>query len=169
MGLFALDLTGQFSAGGAIVAGIVGALVMLVVMYGGKAMGMTSMDLLKTLGTMMVPKASDGTAYGIGMMMHLMMGGAFGLVHAGVLHAIGPSSTGAATGIAAVIGIVHGMMVLVAMPMMLNMAHPLVKDGTISSPGTALMGFGSMTPMGVTMAHLVFGLVTGSIYVAGVS
>ncbi len=167
--LFALDLTGQFSAGGAIVAGIVGALVMLVVMYGGKAMGMTSMDLLKTLGTMMLPKASDGVAYGVGMMMHLMMGAAFGVIHAGVLHAFGPSSNAAATWISIGIGVVHGMMVLVAMPMMLNMAHPLVKDGTMDKPGTALMNFGTMTPMGVTMGHVVFALVAGALYVGGVS
>ncbi len=167
--LFALDLTGQFSAGGAIIAGIIGALVMLVVMYGGKAMGMTSMDLLKTLGTMMVPKAADSTAYGIGMMMHLMMGAAFGIVHAGVLTAIDPSTSSAATWISVGLGVVHGMMVLVAMPMMLNMAHPLVKDGTMDKPGTAMMNFGTMTPMGVTMGHVVFALVTGALYVAGVS
>lgn len=164
--MFALELAGNYSAGNAIVAGIVGALVMLVVMYGGRAMGMTSMDLLKTLGTMVNPKAADTVAYGIGMMMHLMMGAAFGLVHAGILHAFGPSSSGGATGLGLLIGLVHGVVVTAAMPTMLTMAHPLVKSGSMTAPGSLLRGFGNRTPMGVIMAHVVFGLVTGAVYAA---
>jgi len=54
------------------------------------------------------------------------------------------------------------------MPMMLTMGHPLVKDGTIANPGTAMMGFGRMTPMGMVVAHVVYGLVLGAIYVGAV-
>ena len=166
--MLAINLAGNFSAGDAILAGIVGALAMLVVMYGGRAMGMTSMDLLRTLGTMMVPKASAGMTYGIGMMMHLMMGAGFGLLHAGVLHAVDPSSDGDAVVVGLVAGVVHGMVVAGMMPTMLTTMHPLVKSGQIYAPGPFMTGMGKMTPMGMIMAHVVFSIVAGAIYVAAV-
>jgi hypothetical protein len=162
--MIALELAGNYNAGGAIVAGIVGSLAMLMVIYGGRAMGMTSMDLLKTLGTMVSPKADGQKVYGIGLMVHLMMGAGLGLAHAGVLHAIGPSSDGGALGWGIVIGLVHGAVVTMIMPMMLTMAHPLVKSGEMPAPGQLMTGFGKMTPAGMLMAHAVFGLVTGYLY-----
>lgn len=161
----ALDLTGTYSPGSAILAGLIGAVAMLAVIYGGKAMGMTSMDLLRTLGTMISPKSDGATVYGIGLMMHLMMGAAFGLVHAGLLQAFDPTTDGAATVLGIILGAVHGMIVVVAMPMMLTMAHPLVRAGDAPKPGIVMTGFGKMTPIGVVMAHVVFGLVTGAVYV----
>lgn len=161
----ALDLAGNYSPGPAILAGVVGALAMLAVIYGGKAMGMTSMDLLRTLGTMVSPKATGSTVYATGLMMHVMMGLAFGLVHAGLLHALDPSTNGEAVVLGLVLGAVHGMLVTVAMPMMLTMAHPLVRAGDAPAPGIVMTGFGKMTPMGIVMAHVAFGVVAGAVYV----
>ncbi len=168
MTMFATQLAGNYSAGWALLAGAIGAMAMLPVIYGGRAMGMTTMDLLRTLGSMMQPRGNDAALYGIGLMVHLMMGAGFGLLHAGLLHAFDPSSGGAAAGIGILIGVVHGMIVTVMMPMMLTMAHPLVKDGTIDPPGPAMTGFGKMTPMGMVVGHLVYGLVLGAIYVGAV-
>ena len=162
----AVDIAGNFEPGTAILAGLVGAVAMLVVIYGGKAMGMTRMDLLKTLGTMAVPKGATNVVYAVGAMMHLMMGAVFGLVHAGLLHVVDPSSDGAAAGFGALFGGVHGMVVAFMMPVMLTMMHPLVRSGAMDAPGVAMTKLGKMTPMGIAMAHIVFGLVTGAIYVA---
>lgn len=156
----------DFAIGPAIGAGVVGAIAMLLIIYGGRAMGMTRMDLLYTLGTMMGTRASRGQAYVLGAMLHLMMGAIFGLAHAGILVGFAPATVGGAVGLDAIVGLVHGMGVVVVMPLMLNAVHPLVASGGIEPPGTALVGFGTMTPMGVVMAHLVFGLVTGGLYAA---
>lgn len=158
----------DFAIGSAIGAGVIGAVAMLMVIYGGRAMGMTRMDLLYTLGTMMGPRGSRGQAYLLGMMLHLMMGAMFGIVHAGILVGLAPATTAGAIGLDAIIGLVHGMGVVVVMPLMLSAVHPLVASGGIEAPGTALVGFGSMTPIGVVMAHVVFGLVTGGLYAAWV-
>ncbi len=166
--VLAFSLAGNYEAGTAILAGLVGAVAMLMVIYGGRAMGMTSMDLLRTLGTMLSPRGANGTVYGIGLMMHLMMGAAFGLVHAGLLHAADPTSEGAATGLGALFGLGHGVMVAFMMPVMLTMAHPLVRSGDITTPGVAMTGFGKMTPIGIVMSHIAFGLVAGGIYAAAV-
>ncbi len=164
--ILASVFAGTFDAGSAIVAGLVGALAMLIVMYGGKAMGMTSMDLLRTLGTMIAPRADKAIVYAVGLMVHLMMGAAFGLVHVGILHVLGPSSEAAAAGLGLAIGLVHGLMMVGVMPVMVNMAHPLVRSGDMPAPGTAMTGYGKMTPMGMVLAHGVFGLVTGAVYAA---
>ena len=52
------------------------------------------------------------------------------------------------------------------MPMMFTMGHPLVKSGEIPAPGPFMTGSGRMTPLGMVMAHAVFGLVTGVLYIA---
>ena len=164
--ILAVSLAGNFEAGTAIWAGLVGAVAMLVVIYMGRAVGMTSMDLLRTLGTMVVPKASDSVVYGVGLMMHLMMGAAFGLAHVGLLHAVGPTTDAAATGYGALFGGLHGSGVALMMPAMLMAMHPLVRSGDMPKPGMAMTGLGKMTPIGIVMAHAVFGLVTGAIYIA---
>ncbi len=169
MSLFAVStLSGHYQAGTAIGAGLIGGLVFLLVVYMGLGVGMTRMNFLRMLGTMMAPNASDGAAYAIGFVIHMMLSAVFGLVHAGILTAIGVTSVGQAAGWDLVIGSVHGAAILAVMPMMLTMAHPLVRSGKLEAPGVALTGFGSMTPLGSLMAHAAFGLVTGAIYAAAV-
>jgi hypothetical protein len=162
------SLAGHFSGGWAVLAGIVGSLAFLMVVYMGLGTGMTRMNFLYILGSMIVPRAPRRTQYTVGLMAHLMLGAGFGVVHAGLLHAIGITSVGQAAAWDLVIGAVHGAIILVAMPMMLVMAHPLVRGGAIERPGVALTGFGGMTPMGSLMAHAAFGLVTGTIYAAAI-
>lgn len=165
----AIELAGNFEVGPAVVAGLAGAVAMLVVIYAGRAMGMTKMNLLETLGTMVVPKAATNVVYAVGTMMHLMMGAVFGVIHAGLLHAVDPTTDGAALGFGALFGGVHGVLVVAMMPAMLSMMHPLVRGGEIAKPGVAMTGMGKMTPMGMLVGHIVFGLVAGSIYVAWVA
>lgn len=111
--LGAASLGGNFSAGAAIGAGLVGGLVFLMVVYMGLGTGMTRMNFLPMLGSMMAPKAPRSTTYAIGFAIHMMASAVFGLINAGLL-----------------------------------------------------TGFGAMTPMGPLLAHVAFGLVTGSIYAA---
>ena len=159
-------LIGDFQSGTAILAGLVGAVAMLAVIYIGMGSGMTSMNLLRTLGTMVAPTASNAAIYGIGLAMHLMAGAGAGLVHAGLLHAVDPGSDGAAALYGVLFGGVHGMLVAFSLPMMLTMMHPLIQSGEMPAPGVAMTGLGKMTPVGIIMAHIVFGVVAGVIYVA---
>ncbi len=160
----ATSLGGNFQAGAAILAGLIGGIAFLVVVYMGLGIGMTRMDLLRMLGTMMAPKSSSAGAYVLGFVIHMMLSAAFGLAHAGILTALDVATVGSAAAWDLLIGAVHGAAVLIALPIMLDMAHPLVRRGELERPGVALMGFGTMTPVGSLMAHVVFGLVTGAIY-----
>lgn len=166
--LAATSLGGNYEAGAAILAGLVGGLGFLVVVYMGLGIGMTRMNFLSILGSMMAPKAPRGTAYGVGFVIHMMLSAAFGLLHAGILTALDVTSVGSAAAWDLLIGAVHGVGALIVMPTMLTMAHPLVRRGELERPGLAMMGYGSMTPAGSLMAHVVFGLITGSIYAGAV-
>jgi hypothetical protein len=162
--LGAASLGGNFAAGAAILAGLIGGLAFLAVVYMGLGTGMTRMNFLSILGSMMAPKAPKTTTYVIGFVIHMMLSAVFGLVHAGILTAIDVTSVGSAAAWDVLIGAVHGVGVLIALPMMLAMAHPLVRTGALERPGALLTGFGSTTPMGSLAAHVAFGVIAGSIY-----
>lgn len=159
-------LAGHFTAGWAVAGGLAGGLALLTVVYMGFAAGMTRMNFLEVLGTMFAPGGSKATVYGIGLTVHLMMSAAFGIAHAGILHAIGATTVGQAAGWDLLIGAAHGAVILAVLPMALSLMHPLVRKHAMDSPGVALTGFGSGTPMGSLMAHVAFGLVTGTVYAA---
>ena len=163
-----VSLSGNYSAGWAILGGLIGGIAFLLVVYMGLMVGITRMNFLYILGTMVTPGVSAGRAYLIGFMMHEMLAAGFGLAHAGILTAVDPSSVGAAAAWDLLIGAIHGVTILVAMPMMLTVMHPLVRNGRIERPGPAMIGFGPMTPMGSLAAHALFGLVAGAVYAAGV-
>lgn len=168
----ATTLAGNFSVGWALAAGLLGGLAFLVVTTMGYAIGMTRMNFLQVLGTMLAPGASPttvyATVYATGLAAHLMASAGFGLVHAGLLHAIGITSVGEAAGWDLAVGMAHGVVVLAMLPVMLTALHPLVRSGAMERPGLALTGFGGGTPIGSLMAHVAFGLVVGAVYAAAI-
>lgn len=156
----------HFQAGSAVVAGLVGGLAFLVVVTMGLASGMTRMNFLYILGSMLAPKAPRSTVYALGSAVHAAASAVFGLVYAGILHAIGVTSVGRAAAWGLLIGGVQGLLVLMVLPMGLGLMHPLVRRGELERPRAALTGFGVMTPAGSLLAHLAFGVVTGALYAA---
>jgi len=161
-------LAGHFTGGWGLAGGLAGGVAFLMVVYAGLAMGMTRMNFLHVLGTMFAPGGSTTTVYGLGLMIHLMMSAGFGVAHAGILHAIGVTSVGQAAGWDLLIGAGHGLVILAMLPMALSLMHPLVRKHAMDQPGIALMGFGTGTPLGSLMAHVLFGVTTGAIYAAAI-
>ncbi len=168
MTFLATSLAGNYQAASAIVAGLVGGLAFLAVVYMGLGVGMTRMDLLSLLGSMMTSRASGAATYAVGFLVHMTLSAVFGLVHAGILTAIGVTSVGQTALWDLVVGAIHGGLILVILPVMLTVAHPLVRGGQLAQPGVALVGYGSMTPAGSLLAHGAFGLVMGALYAAAV-
>lgn len=150
-----------------LVAGGVATVVMTLLMQIGAAMGMTRMNMPLMLGSMLVRERER--ARKLGWMMHFANGLAFGLVYALVFWAVDPVSVASAWWIGLVVGAVHGVVALAAMPMMSAM-HPRVRPaGAASAAGDVALpefgfggrGFGAGTPAGIMVGHLVFGLVWG--------
>lgn len=134
----------------AVIAGLVATAVMTLLIYVGPMMGMPKMDMIGMLGTMFTEDRGQATI--IGGVVHFMMGILFALIYAW-LWSIG---VGAATWLwGLVFGAVHGVLAIVAMPMMLNV-HPRPPK----------MELGPMMVAGIMMGHLVFGLVVALVYAA---
>jgi hypothetical protein len=129
-------LAGDFTAGWALAGRLAGGVALLLVAYVGLAVGMTSMNFLEVLGTMFAPGGSKTTVYGIGLTVHLTMSAAFGVAHAGILHAIGVTTVGRAAGWDLFIGAAHGMVVLAVLPMALSLMHPLVRKHAWTHPAS---------------------------------
>lgn len=167
----------EFSIIGALVAGFVGTAIMSMMMKMAGKMGMTDMPPMELVtGSMLSGDPERAKQLGIGL--HWIMLGTivFGLGYAALFSALGTASW--LTGI--LIGAVHGLVVgLVAMPMMPAM-HPRMTTepafaGTVdtavdrvelSAPGVLGSRWGAMTPVGLVMGHIVYGLVVALVYQA---
>ncbi|AEB11046.1 hypothetical protein [Marinithermus hydrothermalis] len=103
---------------GAIIAGLIGTAVMTILMYMAPAMGLPKMDVMGMLGTMFTETPSS--ARGIGAVMHFLMGAVFTLVYAGLWSAELGNPT---AGWGILYGLVHGVIAILATPMMMRM-HP---------------------------------------------
>jgi len=142
---------------GAIVAGVIGTIMMTIVMVMAPKMGMPEMDIVGMLGSMF---NKDGNRT-VGLVLHLMMGAIFGIVYA----ALWSAGIGAVTLLwGAVFGIVHWLVSGIMMGGM-GMMHAGVKAGTVDAPGIFMTNNGgAMAFMGGLVGHIIFGLVVALVY-----
>lgn len=166
----------EFSVIGGLAAGLVATVVMSAMMKMSSAAGMTQMPPMPLVTGSMLSGDRD-TAIRIGVVIHYIMMGTvvFGLLYAAILSAVGGAAvlTGALTGLA------HGVIVgAIGMPMMPAM-HPRMGavptpaggsgrqiDGELDLPAPGLFGvrWGAMTPAGLVIGHVVYGLVFAVVY-----
>jgi Na+/melibiose symporter-like transporter len=167
----------ELSIVGALLAGLLGTAVMSTMMKLSARAGMTDMPPMELVtGSMMTGDPSR--AKQLGTIIHWIVMGTvvFGLGYAALFTALG--SAGWLTG--AAIGLVHGAGVgLVFMPMMPAMHPRMTRDPSTSdraalaggrvqlaAPGSFGSNWGSMTPVGLLLGHVVYGLVVALVYQA---
>ncbi len=141
---------------GAIVAGLVGTVVISMIMAMAPKMGMPKMAIWEMLGTMF---SKEGNV-GLGWVVHFMMGVIFAVIYA-ALWAAGIGSATLLSG--AIFGVVHFLiagLVMGGMPMM----HAGIKAGTVQAPGVLMLNSGVMGFMGGLIGHAVYGLVVALVY-----
>ncbi len=165
----------EFSIVGALIAGLVGTLVMSMMMKMAGAAGMTDMPPMELVTGAMV-SGDEQQAKRIGFVVHWLMMGTvlFGLAYAAVFSLLDSAAWVLGLGV----GVAHGAAVgLVFMPMMPAM-HPrmsptavgassvTVEGGEVhlSSPGIFGKEWGAMTPVGLLMGHAVYGVVVALVY-----
>lgn len=160
----------------AVIAGLVATVVMTAMMTLAGRMGLTQMPPM-TLVTGSMMSGDPDRAKRLGIMIHYVVMGTlvFGLIYAGVFTAVDSASV--LTGL--IVGAVHGIVVgAMAMPMMPAM-HPRMSASTpegafssgggtvtLSRPGFFGANWGGMTPVGLLVGHLVYGLVVALVYSA---
>ena len=142
---------------GAIVAGLVGTVVMSMVIAMAPTMGMPKMAIWEMLGTLF---SKEGNV-GLGWVMHFMMGVVFAIIYA----ALWAAGIGSATWVGGVIfGAVHWLvagLMMGGVPMM----HAGVRAGTVKAPGVYMMSAGGMMAfVGGLIGHVLYGLVVALVY-----
>jgi uncharacterized membrane protein YagU involved in acid resistance len=142
---------------GAIVAGLVGTVVITMVMKMAPQMGMPKMDMVGMLGSMFNPQGNRT----VGLAIHLMMGVVFAIIYA-LLWNAGVGTVGLLWG--AVFGVGHWLVagaMMAGMPMM----HAGIKADTVEAPGIFMLRKGGiMAFMGGLIGHVIFGLVVALVY-----
>jgi hypothetical protein len=143
--------------------------------------GMTHMPGMPLISGAMF-SGDEGTAKAVGWFVHIVVMGTlvFGTVYGLLFAALGSAAwyTGA------LIGLAHGLVVgLMAMPMMPAMHPRMVAAGQhpeldaehtvthgpdggllLAAPGVLGRAWGGMTPMGMLVGHVVFGVVLALVY-----
>lgn len=158
----------------ALVAGLAATLVMTALMAMAGSTGMSKMPPMPmVIGSMLT--GNPHRARRVGTLLHVGMMGmvVFGFVYAALF--VSFDSASLLTGVA--IGGAHGLIVgALGMPMMAVMhprmeqrpgAEPLeMSEGSVrlTAPGFFGMNWGGLTPMGIVVGHIVYGIVAASVY-----
>jgi hypothetical protein len=165
----------------AIAGGLIGGAAMVAMLYSAIWLlpDQMRMNLLLLVGTMFAPVGA--AAYGIGLMMHLMMSGAFGLAHGALIESVGVTSAGAGAGYGALFGFGHALAAGMALGMMPAL-HPRMRKPQraltpalaggprpsdtelLDAPGFFGLNYPPMTTVGFVMLHVVFGVIVGAVY-----
>ena len=145
---------------GAIVAGLVGTVIMSIALANGPQMGMPKMDFPGLLSTLFT--ATPHRALGWGL--HLLIGVLWALVYAAVWSA-GIGSPDVTIGL--LFGIVHWL-IAGALIGLLPAVHAGIRAGAVRAPGAYLLNLGGGTRsvgfFGGLMGHIIFGLTVALVY-----
>lgn len=134
-----------------------------------QARGVTRMDVPLILGTMITPDRDRAKV--AGSAVHILNGWLFGSVYATAFHSWRRSNLI----LGALIGLVHGLFVLVTVLPLLPGAHRrMASDFTgpqptagLEPPGFMGLNYGRSTPIVTLIAHMVYGGIIGHFYRVG--
>ena len=150
--------------------GFVATLALTTIQSGALALRLTRMSLPLMLGTIFTGHWDRARAWGFAI--HLVNGWLFSLVYALVFESLNESSWW----IGALLGIGHGLFVLVVLVTLLACVHPRMATPTrqpmptalLEPPGFLAVNYGIRTPLVTLLAHAVYGVILGAFYtVAG--
>jgi uncharacterized membrane protein YagU involved in acid resistance len=151
---------------GAILSGLVATVVLTTLMSGSQALRLTRISLPFMLGTMFTPDRD--LAKLIGFVVHFINGWWIALVYAALFQYLGQ----AGWLLGAILGLVHGMFVLVAVTPVLPGLHPRMASEQrgptptrqLEPPGFFALNYGERTPVTIIFAHIVYGALLGGLY-----
>jgi uncharacterized membrane protein YagU involved in acid resistance len=154
------------NARGVTLWGFVGTVVLTGLLSASQALGLTRMNIPFMLGTMTTPDRDRAKLVGFGM--HLINGWLFATVYAAAFQ----SWRRATWWLGALIGLVHGLFVLVAAMPLLPSLHPRMANEQqgptptrqLEPPGAFALNYGKRTPISVVIAHLLYGAILGAFY-----
>lgn len=105
------------------VAGMVGAASMSVVMGAIHASGYANADMIRALGSLVTRRSEGSFATGLGI--HLLSGMLFAIPYTAILGAFPAMSLLMSTGLGGVMGLMHGLVMSLALLSVVSRRHPL--------------------------------------------
>jgi hypothetical protein len=154
------------NVGGVLLWGFVASLVVTAVMSAGHGLGLSRMSLPLMLGTMFT--GNRDRAGIVGFFAHLTLGWLLAFLYASAFE----SWNRATWWLGAGIGLVHVLVVLVAVMPVLPNVHPRMASEhrgpeptrQLEPPGFLALNYGRRTPFVTVVAHLLYGAVIGAFY-----
>jgi hypothetical protein len=145
----------------AVLAGVAGALAWEAVVRGLILLGLPLGDLVRFLGTMVVPHSPAWMWWPIGLALHATVGAIWAIFYAYFFWSTfewPPPVQGVAFSLLPIL-----LAGFVMMPQ-LGWMHPLVLNGELPRPGLFALGQGWGGPASSILGHVVYGLTIGALY-----
>jgi hypothetical protein len=175
------ELLMDFEFWPAFVAGVLGGATMSALIAMMRAAGKTGMNIELIEGTMLTGKKQAATGLGLTMHLVVLSGLVIGSLYAWVFTLIDPPPT-SLWWIGGLLGVVHGVLGGMAMAMVPTMHPRMVREPALAGgpavdpvaseeprlqlrpPGLFGRNYGAMTPVGIIVTHVAYGLVVGLVY-----
>ena len=146
--------------------GFISTLILTTVLAGSQGLGLTRMNLPYMLGSMFTADRDRARIYGIGV--HILAGWAFSFLYVLAFGFMGAANWWSG----AIIGLAHGLFLLVVGVSMLPGIHPRMASEqhgpsatrALEPPGFLALNYGIRTPISVLVSHAVFGAMLGAFY-----
>jgi len=146
--------------------GFVATLVLTTALEASQGLRLTRMNLPYMLGTMLTPDRDKARLYGF--LVHLLGGWVFALIYVGAFEFSGRVSWWRG----GLIGVLHGLFVLVVGVSLLPGLHPRMAsehhgpsaNRGLEPPGFFALNYGFQTPLSILLSHLLFGIILGAFY-----
>lgn len=154
----------MINAGIAALAGLIGGLAFLVIVWDAVLGGIFEVRYLRELGVAVRPHASPRVAVGVGVGAHGVLSVAFAFIYAWVIVLSGTTSVGTASSIALLLGLAQGAGTSTLFASILGRTHPALHD---LHPVARRFGrhAGSATVAWIA-AHAIYGITVGAVYAA---
>ncbi|MCB8822907.1 family 1 glycosylhydrolase [Microvirga rosea] len=145
----------------AVFAGMAGAIVWEIVARLLIWAGVPYFDIVRTLGTLVLPHADQWTSWAVGMLLHLLVGAIWAVFYAYFFWSVLPLRP-------SLQGLVFALMpmplAIFIMHPQFDLMHPLVQTGQMPSSGLFGLSTGANDPLSIAVGHLIWGTVLGLLY-----
>jgi uncharacterized membrane protein YagU involved in acid resistance len=146
--------------------GFLATIVLTTISAGAQGLGLTRINFPYMLGTIFTPDRDRAKLYGF--LVHLAAGWIFSVIYVFIFQALGTGGWWRG----ALIGIGHGIVVLVVGMSLLPGLHPRMASeqqgpsaqNLLEPPGFLALHYGVQTPLAIMVAHTIFGMILGAFY-----
>lgn len=146
--------------------GFVATLLLTTVMAASQSLGLSRMSLPFILGMIFTPDRERARMYGF--LVHMADGWAFSFLYAWIFESLGAANLW----IGGLMGLAHGLVVLLVFMPLLPGIHPRMASEhqgpeptrALEPPGFLALNYGRRTPLVALAGHLLYGAILGAFY-----